>query len=43
MRSIMEAYYEPQFSPTSHGFRPELGRVDNIWAGYEVWVKAIAP
>src|SRR3954465_4776982 len=25
MRSIMEAYYEPQFSPTSHGFRPELG------------------
>ena len=25
MRSILEAYYEPQFSPTSHGFRPELG------------------
>jgi retron-type reverse transcriptase len=25
MRSIMEAYYEPQFSPVSHGFRPELG------------------
>src|SRR3954454_9735718 len=25
MRSLMEAYYEPQFSPTSHGFRPELG------------------
>jgi group II intron reverse transcriptase/maturase len=25
MRSVMEAYYEPQFSPTSHGFRPELG------------------
>lgn len=25
MRSIMEAYYEPQFSPTSHGFRPERG------------------
>ena len=25
MRSIMNAYYEPQFSPTSHGFRPELG------------------
>jgi len=21
----------------------ELGRVDNIWAGYEVWAKAIAP
>jgi len=25
VRSIMEAYYEPQFSPTSHGFRPERG------------------
>jgi len=25
MRSILEAYYEPQFSPTSHGFRPNLG------------------
>jgi group II intron reverse transcriptase/maturase len=25
MRSILEAYYEPQFSPTSHGFRAERG------------------
>jgi len=25
MRSILDAYYEPQFSPTSHGFRPERG------------------
>jgi group II intron reverse transcriptase/maturase len=25
MRSILEAYYEPQFSPRSHGFRPEKG------------------
>jgi group II intron reverse transcriptase/maturase len=25
MRSILEAYYEPQFSPRSHGFRPERG------------------
>jgi len=25
MRSIMEAYYEPQFSPNSHGFRPGKG------------------
>ena len=25
MRSILEAYYEPQFSPNSHGFRPERG------------------
>lgn len=25
MRSLLEAYYEPQFSEHSHGFRPELG------------------
>jgi len=25
MRSILEAYYEPQFSETSHGFRPGRG------------------
>jgi len=25
MRSILEAYYEPQFSPNSHGFRPARG------------------
>lgn len=25
LRSILEAYYEPQFSPCSHGFRPERG------------------
>jgi len=25
MRSILEAYYEPQFSPNSHGFRPNRG------------------
>jgi group II intron reverse transcriptase/maturase len=25
MRSILEAYYEPQFSTHSHGFRPERG------------------
>jgi len=25
MRSILEAYYEPQFSPNSHGFRPRRG------------------
>src|SRR4051812_20878483 len=25
MRSILEAYYEPQFSRTSHGFRPTKG------------------
>jgi group II intron reverse transcriptase/maturase len=25
VRSILEAYYEPQFSPRSHGFRPNKG------------------
>jgi group II intron reverse transcriptase/maturase len=25
IRSILEAYFEPQFSPHSHGFRPERG------------------
>ena len=25
MRSILEAYYETQFSPNSHGFRPGKG------------------
>jgi retron-type reverse transcriptase len=25
MRSVLEAYYEPQFSDHSHGFRPGLG------------------
>lgn len=25
MRSILDAYYEPQFSSASHGFRPERG------------------
>jgi retron-type reverse transcriptase len=24
-RSVLEAYYEPQFSNHSHGFRPGLG------------------
>ncbi len=25
IRSILEAYYEPQFSDHSHGFRPQRG------------------
>jgi len=25
IRSILDAYYEDQFSPTSHGFHPERG------------------
>src|SRR5262245_30697424 len=38
MRSILEAYYEPQFSPCSHGFRPQRGchtalRAIQTWDG----------
>ena len=39
MRSILEAYYEPQFSPTSHGFRPGRGchtalkEIFHTWTG----------
>jgi retron-type reverse transcriptase len=25
IRSLLEAYFEPQFSPLSHGFRPDRG------------------
>ena len=39
MRSILEAYYEPQFSPSSHGFRPRRGchtalkEIFHTWTG----------
>ena len=39
IRSILEAYYEPQFSPTSHGFRPRRGchtaltEIEKHWTG----------
>jgi group II intron reverse transcriptase/maturase len=39
MRSILEAYYEPQFSPHSHGFRPGRGchtalkEIFHTWTG----------
>jgi len=42
MRSILEAYYEPQFSSMSHGFRPNLGchtalrEVRIVWSG-SIW------
>lgn len=32
MRLILEAYYEPQFSPASHGFRPRAVQRSE-WAG----------
>ncbi len=39
IRSILEAYYEPQFSDHSHGFRPHRGcqtaltEIHNLWVG----------
>jgi group II intron reverse transcriptase/maturase len=42
IRLILEAYYEPQFSPRSHGFRPgrgchtALGEIHRTWKG-TVW------
>jgi group II intron reverse transcriptase/maturase len=39
LRSILEAYYEPQFSPASHGFRPgrgchtALAEIEHAWTG----------
>jgi group II intron reverse transcriptase/maturase len=42
LRSLLEAYYEPQFSSHSYGFRPTLGchdalrKIDKTWLG-TVW------
>jgi len=42
LRTILEAYYEPQFSDASHGFRPERGchtalkSIQGTWTG-TVW------
>jgi len=39
IRLILEAFYEPQFSSSSHGFRPERGchsaltTIDRTWQG----------
>lgn len=39
IRLLLEAYYEPQFSPCSHGFRPKRGchtalqEIDRTWLG----------
>jgi group II intron reverse transcriptase/maturase len=40
MRSILEAYYEPQFSPNSHGFRPQLGCHTALRDIYRFWTGA---
>jgi retron-type reverse transcriptase len=47
IRMILEAYYEPQFSPSSHGFRPRRGchtalvEIADEWKG-TVWVSITA-
>jgi group II intron reverse transcriptase/maturase len=37
LRSILEAYYEPQFSAHSHGFRPERGCHTALQAIHRTW------
>lgn len=45
LRSILEAYFEPQFSDFSHGFRPvrspstALVKVQKVWTGTRWWVE----
>ena len=45
LRLILEAYYEPQFSPSSHGFRPgrgchtALSEVRHRWVGTKWFVE----
>jgi len=45
VRSILEAYYEPQFNPHSHGFRPgrgcgsALAEIQTVWTGTKWFVE----
>src|SRR6516165_7721571 len=45
IRSLLEAYYEPQFSRHSHGFRPErgchtaLGEITRHWRGVKWYIE----
>lgn len=45
IRLILEAYYEPQFSDNSHGFRPKRGChtalrvVQNVWKGTKWFIE----
>ena len=45
IRSILEAYYEPQFSRHSHGFRPKRGcqtaltEIHNTWMGTKWFIE----
>jgi group II intron reverse transcriptase/maturase len=46
MRTILEAYYEPQFSDHSHGFRPGRGchtalrEIKRVWTGTKWFIEA---
>jgi retron-type reverse transcriptase len=45
MRTVLEAYYEPQFHDESHGFRPQRGchtalqHVKRVWTGVNWFVE----
>ena len=45
MRMLLEAYYEPQFSPSSHGFRPGRGchtalvEIRRTWTGAKWFIE----
>jgi group II intron reverse transcriptase/maturase len=45
IRSALEAYYEPQFSAHSHGFRPKRGchtaliEIHNVWLGTKWFIE----
>jgi group II intron reverse transcriptase/maturase len=45
IRLILEAYYEPQFSPHSHGFRPDRGchtalrEMEQTWTGTKWFIE----
>lgn len=45
IRSVLEAYYEPQFSDLSHGFRPVRGpdtalqAIKRQWTGTKWWIE----
>jgi group II intron reverse transcriptase/maturase len=38
LRLLLEAYYEPQFRPSSHGFRPQRGCHTALGVIYHRWV-----
>src|SRR5262249_43560530 len=38
IRSILEAYYEPQFLPLAHGFRPERGCHTALSQIHKTWI-----